>query len=128
MSYAYTEFPIYSANGSYVKSPDETRYTDDFWEIIIQLTQRQNPDSVPLVGAPYEDIYLYWFEAITGYKSEHVKTADQFEEKFIDNVYQDNSAFAIMKSCEYYEEYQTELSSYPVQFENDFAIVFGTGK
>ncbi len=126
MNYAYSEFPMYSANGSYVKSPVETRYTDDFWEVIIRLTD--NGESAPLVGAPLEDIYLYWYEAITGYESAHVKTADLFREKFIDSAYQDDSVFAIMKSCEYYEEYKEELSSYPVFFENDFAIVFETGK
>lgn len=128
MNYAYSEFPMYSANGSYVKSPVETRYTDDFWEIITQLTEKENPDSVPLVGAPYDYIYLYWYQAISGYKCEYVKTSDDFKERFIDTSYEDSSAFVLMKSCEYFEEYEKALSAYPIAFENDFAVVFETGK
>lgn len=123
MNYAYTEFPMYSANGSYVKSPAETRYTDEFWEIISTATEDESLDNVPLAGAPVDYIYLYWYEAITGYKCKYVKTAEDFEEKYIVNTYQDTPAFALMKACEYYEEYGDELT-YPVIFENEFAVIY----
>lgn len=124
MNYAYTEFPMYSANGSYVKSPVETRYTEDFWEIIHKVTEDDSLAPTPLVGTPYDYIYLYWYDAITGYDCEYVKTDADFKEAFINQSY--DSSFAIMKSDEYYETYQKELSAYRVLFENDFAVIYGT--
>ncbi len=123
MNYAYTEFPMYSANGSYVKSPAETRYTDEFWEVITTATENETIEQVPLVGSPVDYIYLYWYEAITGYKCKYVKTAEAFEEQYITNAYADTPAFALMKSGEYYEEYANELT-YQVIFENDFAVIY----
>lgn len=124
MNYAYTEFPMYSVTGSYIKSPEPTRYTDDFWEIIHFSVENGNYETVPLVGAPYDYIYLYWYEAITGYKCVYAETTNNFEGLFIDTDYQDSPAFILMKDSEYYEIYHNLLSAYPVLFENDFAIAY----
>lgn len=122
MNYAYTEFPMYSANGSYVKSPVETRYTEDFWEMIREVTENSDAQPVPMVGAPYDYMFLYWYDAITGYECKYVKTSEAFKEGFIDRTFE--TPFALMKSSEYYETYKKDLSGYKVLFENDFAVVY----
>lgn len=126
MNYAYTEFPMYSAIGSYVKSPTETRYDNNFWNVIKTAVGDESCEPVPLTGAPVDYIYLYWYEAITGYKCNYVQTTEKFEEYFIDTRYSDTPAFAVMKECEYYEKYKKDLAAYPILFENDFAVIYST--
>lgn len=112
------EFPIYSAVGSYVKSPAETIYDDEeFWEILIYL--QEHAITAPLVVNKENSEYYYWYSPLTGVGNYSNKEFDTMENEKMP------SALVVEKTSEISNEKKKYIEkNYRLLFENEYAAVY----
>lgn len=112
------EFPLYSAVGSYVKSPAETIYDDtEFWELL-EYIQNYSVQAPLIINGEGSD-YYYWYCPLVGVDS---YTDDEFnfiKEGDIPPI------FVFENKCEISNERRRYIDmNFEILFENEYARIY----
>ena len=112
------EFPLYSAVGSYIKTPSETIFDDDeFWGILTYL--QENSITAPLVSNNMSSGYYYWYRPLIGDKN--------YSDKEFSDLKNDKMPFrfTIERDCKISKERKIYIEkNYKLLFENEYASIY----